>query len=65
MGMTCSTNGAKLNACRLFVGTPEGNRSLGRLRCRWSNNMKIDLGYDGVVWTGLIWLKIGTNGGRR
>jgi hypothetical protein len=27
------------------------------------NNVKIDLGWDGVVWAGLIWLKNGTSGG--
>jgi len=25
------------------VGTPEGKRRLGRPRCRWENNIKIDL----------------------
>jgi hypothetical protein len=29
MGMSCSTNGEKRNACRVLVGKPEGNRSLG------------------------------------
>ena len=25
------------------MGTPEGKRRLGRPRCRWENNIKIDL----------------------
>jgi hypothetical protein len=28
---------------RLLVGKPEGKRPLGRLRCRWIDNTKMDL----------------------
>jgi hypothetical protein len=38
---------------------------VGRPRCRWEDNIKMDLreiGW-GVVWTGLIWLRIGSSGG--
>jgi hypothetical protein len=32
---------------------------LGRPRCRWEDNIKIDLKKYGVrVWSGLVWLKI-------
>jgi hypothetical protein len=31
------------NACKIFVGTPEGKRLLGRPRCRWENNIEMDL----------------------
>jgi hypothetical protein len=31
------------NAYEIFVGKPEGNRPLGRTRCRWVNNIKMDL----------------------
>jgi hypothetical protein len=61
MGRTCSTNGAKRNACRILVGKPEGKRPLGRRRRGWVDNIKMDLRYDRVVWTGLIWIRIGTN----
>jgi hypothetical protein len=40
--------------------------ALGRQRRRWVDNIKMDLreiGWDGVVWTGLIWLRIGTSEG--
>jgi hypothetical protein len=35
--------GEKRNAYRILVGKPEGERPLGRPRCRWVNNNKIDL----------------------
>jgi hypothetical protein len=55
--------GEKLNAYRILVGKPEGKKPLRRPRRRWVDDIKIDLRYDGVVWSGLIWLRIGTNGG--
>jgi hypothetical protein len=51
---------------RILVGKPEGRRPLGRPRRRWVDNIKMDLreiGWDGMVWTGWIWLRIGTIGG--
>jgi hypothetical protein len=33
----------KRNAHRILVGKPERQRSLGRPRCRWENNIKMDL----------------------
>jgi hypothetical protein len=57
--------GEKRNACKLLEGTLEGRRPLrlGRPRCRWVNNIKIDLGeVVWFVWTGLVWLRIGRSG---
>jgi hypothetical protein len=34
---------AKRNAYRLLVGKAEGKRPLGRPRCSWVENIKIDL----------------------
>jgi hypothetical protein len=34
---------AKMNACRILVGNPEGKRPLGRPRRRWVDNIKMDL----------------------
>jgi hypothetical protein len=34
----------KRSGCRLLVRKPEGNRSLGRPRHRWVDNIKMDLG---------------------
>jgi hypothetical protein len=44
MGWSCSMNGDKRNAYRLLVGKPEGERPLGRPRCRWEDNIRMDLG---------------------
>jgi hypothetical protein len=48
--------GEKKNAVRLLVGKPEGKRPLGRPRCRWVDNIRMDLGEVGwgdVDWIGL------------
>jgi hypothetical protein len=48
------------------VGKLEGKRPLGRPRRRWVDDIKMDLteiGWDGVDWTGMVWLRIGTSGG--
>jgi hypothetical protein len=45
----------KRNAYRLLVGKPEGNR-LGRPKCRWVDNIKMDhleTGWGGVDWISL------------
>jgi hypothetical protein len=55
--------GVKLNIYRISVGNPEGKRPLGRLRRRSMDTIKMDLREDGVVRTGLNWLRIGTSGG--
>jgi hypothetical protein len=48
--------GKKRTAYRLFVGKPEEKRPPGRPRCRWVDNIKMDLlevGWGGVDWIGL------------
>jgi hypothetical protein len=35
--------GEKRNTYRLLVGKPAGKRLLGRPRCRWLDNIKMDL----------------------
>jgi hypothetical protein len=55
--------GENRNSYRLLVGKPEGKRPLGRTRCRWVDNNRMDLGErDEVMWAGLVWLRIGTGG---
>jgi hypothetical protein len=41
----------------ILVGKPEGKRP----RRRWVDYIKMDLRWDGVIWTGFIWLGIGTS----
>jgi hypothetical protein len=39
------------------VGKPEGRRALGRPRCRWLDNIRLDLvevGWGGVEWICLV-----------
>jgi hypothetical protein len=47
---------------RVLIGKSEGNRSLGRTRRRWEDNIKKDLQEVGA-WTGSCWLRIGTGDG--
>jgi hypothetical protein len=54
--------GEKRNVYRILVGKPEGKRPLGKPRHGWVDDIKMDL-REGVVWTGFVWLKIGTNRG--
>jgi hypothetical protein len=40
-----------------LVGKPDGKRPLGRTRCRYVDNIKIDLretGWDGMDWIDLV-----------
>jgi hypothetical protein len=54
----------RIGLYRVLVGKPEGKRTLGRPRCRWEDNVKMDLQEVGCgAWTGLIWLRIGADGG--
>jgi hypothetical protein len=48
--------GEKRNVYRLLVGKPEGKRSLGKPRCWWVDNIRMDLremGWGNVGWIGL------------
>jgi hypothetical protein len=48
--------GVKRNVYRLLVGKLGGKRPLGRPRCRWIDNIKMDLletGLNVVDWIGL------------
>jgi hypothetical protein len=48
--------GGERNTYRLLVGNPEGKRPLGGPRCRWVDNIRMDLGevrWGDVDWIGL------------
>jgi hypothetical protein len=56
MGRACSVNGDNRNAYRIVVGKAEGKRPLGRPKCKWVDNIQIDLreiGLGGVDWIDL------------
>jgi hypothetical protein len=40
--------------CWLLVGKPERRRPLGRPRCRWVDNIKMDL--VEIKWVGVDWI---------
>jgi hypothetical protein len=41
-------------AYRILVGRPEGRRPLGRPRCRWEDDIKMDL--QEVGWGDMDWI---------
>jgi len=48
--------GAERGVYRLLMGKPEGKRSLGKPRCRWVDNNRMDLqkvGCGYMDWSGL------------
>jgi hypothetical protein len=48
--------GEERSVYRILVGKPEGKRPLGIPRCRWEDNVKVDLqevGCGGLDWIGL------------
>jgi len=48
MSGVCSTLGERRDAYMVLVGKPEGNRPLGKYRCRWEVNIKMDLHHVGL-----------------
>jgi hypothetical protein len=48
--------GEKRNVYRILVGKPEGRRPLGRPRCRWEDNIKMDLREIG--WGAMDWIDL-------
>jgi hypothetical protein len=48
--------GEKRNPYKIFVGTPQGNRSPARCRHRWENNIKMDL--REIIWGGMDWVDL-------
>jgi hypothetical protein len=49
---------------KILMGEPEGKRPLRRPGRRWEDGIKMDLREIGWgVWSGFIWVRIGTGGG--
>jgi hypothetical protein len=40
---TCSTKVNTRNAYKILLGKPEGKRPHGRTRCKWKNDIRIEL----------------------
>jgi hypothetical protein len=54
--------GEERGVYRVLAGKLEGKRPLGRPRCSWEDNIRVNLQEVGV-WIGLGWLRIETGGG--
>jgi hypothetical protein len=57
VGGTCGTHVEGRGVYKISVGKPEGKRPQGRPRCRWEDNIKMDLreiGTDGTNWIRLV-----------
>jgi hypothetical protein len=50
------------NSYTILDGKPKDTRLLARPERTWKDNIKMDVKYS-VMWTGLIWLRIGFSGG--
>jgi hypothetical protein len=48
--------GVRRNAYRILVGKPEGRRLLGRPRCRWVDNTKMNL--RKIEWGSMNWIDV-------
>jgi len=63
IGLAYSTHGEMGNSYNILAEKPEGKRPPGRTRCRWEDNIRMDLWeIDRHVWIGFICLRAGTSG---
>jgi hypothetical protein len=54
------------NAYKMLIGKPEGMRPPGRSMRKYKDNIRLDfreIGWGGVDWIHIVWLRIGTSGG--
>jgi hypothetical protein len=56
MGRACSTNGGEEEKGSISVRKLEGKRSIGRPKCRWEDNIRMDLREIG--WGGMDWIDL-------
>jgi hypothetical protein len=65
MGRACNTHRNEEGWIQRFEGKARRKETTRKPKTWWVDNIKMDFieRYDGVIWTGLIWLRIGTSGG--
>jgi hypothetical protein len=52
------------NSYKFLVRKPKENIPLGKARRKWDINIMLDLGkQSGEMWSGFVWLRIGTSDG--
>jgi 3-oxoacyl-ACP reductase-like protein len=56
MGGACSAHGRIKMIKKLLVGKSETKRPFGRPRCRWENNIRMDLRQIG--WVSMDWIHL-------
>jgi hypothetical protein len=54
MGRSCSTNGGEEERVEVIGRKARGKEPLGRVRSRWVDNIRMDLG--GVGWGDVDWI---------
>jgi hypothetical protein len=53
---TCSPHGRGRGVYKVLVGSPKWKRPLGRPRCRWEDNIKMDL--REIETNGVNWIQL-------
>jgi hypothetical protein len=48
-----------MNACRILVGKLEGKRPIGRPKCKWEDNITMDLKV--IEWGYVGWIYLAQN----
>jgi hypothetical protein len=56
MGGACSAYGERRGIHRVLVGKSEGKRSLGRPKCRWEDNINLEI--QEVKCGGMDWIDL-------
>jgi hypothetical protein len=63
MGRACSSDGEGLGLYRVLVGKPVGKRPVGRPRCRWEDDIKMNIQEGGCG--GMDWIELAYDRDRR
>jgi hypothetical protein len=55
-GEAYSTHGSEAKCVKILVGKSEGKRALARPRCRWEDNIRMDL--RKIMWESVDWIHV-------